>query len=222
MSGAVLLEGLLAARTLEVAALAIRMVVLVAGAVVVAVSLAKVSTIIASIAVAVIAVVTILVTSSSSAGEITASGAPPLVARGAGGLDAPLLVLAFLENASEGTIPHVRSVVLQECVLEGDEVGLDLVVLPGVIFLMCLWHAKKVSLHEVVRSQRRQLRAEQTGVEIIQHGRLTSEVVLGRHPCWLLPQAEPADDGIARVLRTRKLTAVADATLLKLVKSQGG
>ena len=115
----------------------------------------KVSTIIASIAV--ITMVTVLVTSSSSAGEITASGAPPLVARAAGGLDAPLLVLAFLDNASEGTIPHVRSVVLQERVLEGDEVGRDFVVLLGVFFLMCIWHAKKNTLCKVVRSRRRQL-----------------------------------------------------------------
>ena len=109
--------------------------------------------------------------------------------------------------------------VLQKRVLEGDEVGLDFVVLLGVFFLMCLRHAKKNSLREVLRTLRQQLRAEQTGVEVGQHGRSTPEVVLGRHPRWLLPQAEPADDGIAEILRARELAAVADAALLKLVES---
>jgi hypothetical protein len=39
-------------------------------------------------------------------------------------------------------------------------------VLLGVFFLMCLRHAKKNSLREVVCARHRQLRAEQTGVEL--------------------------------------------------------
>ena len=95
-----------------------------------------------------------MMTSSSPSGEVTTSGVPPLVARGGRGLVAPILVLAFLENASESTIPHIRSVILRERIFEGIEVSLDFVVLLGVLFLVCLQHAKKHSFREVVRTRR--------------------------------------------------------------------
>ena len=90
------------------------------------------------------------------------------------------------------------------------------------VLTLCLRHAKENNLREVVRARRRQLQAEQAGVEISQHGRSMPEVVLGQHPRWLLPQTEPVDDRIAGVFRTCELAAVADVALLKLVKSQGG